>query len=78
MTRRDANITRVVTVPSWLEAAWQAAGSSARAIPAEKPLDTPLTPADLNATVLHLTGMTSEQVTGLGLTPTGRVIEEVF
>ncbi|MFO0801581.1 MAG: DUF1501 domain-containing protein [Gemmataceae bacterium] len=45
---------------------------------AEKPLDTPLTPADLNATVLHMIGMTSEQVTGLGLTPTGRVIEEVF
>jgi uncharacterized protein (DUF1501 family) len=45
---------------------------------AEKPLDTPLTPADLNATVLHLIGMTSEQVTGLGLTPAGRVIEELF
>lgn len=45
---------------------------------AEKPLDTPLTPADLNATVLHMIGMTSEQVTGLGLTPSGRVIEELF
>jgi uncharacterized protein (DUF1501 family) len=45
---------------------------------AEKPLDTPLTPADLNATVLHLVGLTSEQITGLGLAPAGRVIEELF
>jgi uncharacterized protein (DUF1501 family) len=45
---------------------------------AAKPADTPLTPADLNATVLHLVGLTSEQVTGLGLTPTGRVIEELL
>ena len=42
---------------------------------AEKPADTPLTPADLNATVLQQVGLTSEQITGLGLTPTGRVIE---
>lgn len=45
---------------------------------AEKPADTPLTPADLNATVLDAVGLTSEQITGLGLTPTGRVIEELF
>src|SRR5262245_19248015 len=45
---------------------------------AAKPADTPLTPADLNATVLHQIGLTSEQITGLGLTPTGRVIEELF
>lgn len=45
---------------------------------AEKPADTPLTPADLNATVQHLVGLTSEQITGLGLTPIGRVIEELF
>jgi uncharacterized protein (DUF1501 family) len=45
---------------------------------AAKPLDNPLTPADLNATVLHLVGLTSEQITGIGLTPTGRVIDELF
>jgi uncharacterized protein (DUF1501 family) len=45
---------------------------------AAKPADTPLTPADLNATVLGAIGLTSEQITGLGLTPTGRVIEELF
>jgi len=45
---------------------------------AAKPADTPLTPADLNATVLQQVGLTSEQVTGMGLTPTGRVIEELF
>jgi uncharacterized protein (DUF1501 family) len=45
---------------------------------AAKPADTPLTPADLNATVQHLVGLTSEQITGLGLTPVGRVIEELF
>jgi uncharacterized protein (DUF1501 family) len=45
---------------------------------AAKPADTPLTPADLNATVLNQVGLTSEQITGLGLTPTGRVIEELF
>ncbi|MBM3979330.1 MAG: DUF1501 domain-containing protein [Planctomycetes bacterium] len=45
---------------------------------AAKPADTPLTPADLNATVQHAIGLTSEQITGLGLTPAGRVIEELF
>jgi hypothetical protein len=45
---------------------------------AAKPIDTPLTPADLNATVLQQVGLTSEQVTGIGLAPTGRVIEELF
>lgn len=45
---------------------------------AAKPADTPLTPADLNATVLQLVGLTSEQVTGLGLTPSGRVIDELL
>ena len=43
-----------------------------------KPLDNPLTPADLNATVQHMVGLTSEQITGLGLTPVGRVIDELF
>ena len=45
---------------------------------AARPADTPLTPADLNATVQHLVGLTSERITGLGLTPVGRVIEELF
>ncbi|HEX4611283.1 MAG TPA: DUF1501 domain-containing protein [Urbifossiella sp.] len=45
---------------------------------AARPADTPLTPADLNATVQHLVGLTSEQVTGLGLAPVGRVVEELF
>jgi uncharacterized protein (DUF1501 family) len=45
---------------------------------AAKPADTPLTPADLNATVQHAVGLTSEQITGLGLTPVGRNIEELF
>jgi hypothetical protein len=45
---------------------------------ADKPADTPLTPADLCATVFHAVGLTSEQITGMGLTPSGRVIEELF
>lgn len=45
---------------------------------AARPADTPLTPADLNATVQHAIGLTSEQITGLGLTPVGRVIDELF
>ncbi|VTU01870.1 phosphoglycerol transferase family alkaline phosphatase superfamily : Phosphoglycerol transferase family protein, alkaline phosphatase superfamily OS=Singulisphaera acidiphila (strain ATCC BAA-1392 / DSM 18658 / VKM B-2454 / MOB10) GN=Sinac_7128 PE=4 SV=1: DUF1501 [Gemmataceae bacterium] len=45
---------------------------------AAHPADTPLTPADLNATVLQQVGLTSEQVTGLGLVPTGRAIDELL
>jgi uncharacterized protein (DUF1501 family) len=45
---------------------------------AEHPRDTPLTPADLWATVHHTLGTTSEQLNSLGLTMTGRVIEELF
>jgi hypothetical protein len=45
---------------------------------ADKPADTPLTPADLCATVHRAVGLTSEQITGMGLTPSGRVIEELF
>ena len=45
---------------------------------AEKPADTPLTPADLCATVHHAIGLTSEQIAGMGLTPDGRLIEELF
>lgn len=44
----------------------------------EKPADTPLTPGDLVHTVHHCAGLTSEQITGMGLTPAGRVIEELF
>ena len=54
-------------------------GRSARATPRPRSrADTPLTPADLSATVHHAVGLTSEQITGLGLTPAGRVIEELF
>jgi hypothetical protein len=45
---------------------------------AARPADTPLTPADLNATVRHAVGLTSEQIAGLGLAPAGRVIDELF
>ena len=45
---------------------------------AEKPADTPLTPGDLCATVHHAIGLTSEQIAGMGLTASGRVIEELF
>jgi hypothetical protein len=45
---------------------------------ADKPADTPLTPADLCGTVFHAVGLTSEQITGMGLSPSGRVIEELF
>ncbi len=45
---------------------------------AAKPADTPLTPGDLCATVHHAVGLTSEHLTGMGLTPAGRVIEELF
>jgi len=45
---------------------------------AARPADTPLTPGDLCATVHHCAGLTSEQITGMGLTPAGRVIEELF
>jgi uncharacterized protein (DUF1501 family) len=45
---------------------------------AARPADTPLTPGDLCATVHHAAGLTSEHITGMGLTPAGRVIEELF
>jgi hypothetical protein len=45
---------------------------------AAKPADTPLTPADLHATILHQLGLTSEQLTAMGLTPMGRVITELL
>lgn len=45
---------------------------------AEKPADTPLTPADLCTTVHRAIGMTSETYAGMGLLPPGRVIDELF
>ena len=45
---------------------------------AARPADTPLSPADLCATAFNAVGLTSEQITGMGLAPMGRVIEEVF
>ena len=44
----------------------------------EHPRDTPLTPADLYATVYHAAGITSEQQATFGITTGGRVIEELF
>src|SRR5262245_5537673 len=44
----------------------------------EHPHATPLTPADLVATVHHVAGLSSEQVASLGLGVGGRVIEELF
>jgi hypothetical protein len=45
---------------------------------AEKPADTPLSPADLCTTVFSAVGLTSEQLGGMGLTASGRVIEEIL
>ncbi|MFM8272418.1 MAG: DUF1501 domain-containing protein [Gemmata sp.] len=45
---------------------------------ATNPADTPLSPVDINATVLNQIGLTGEQITGLGLAPVGRVIEELL
>ncbi len=46
---------------------------------AERPHDTPVTPADLNTTIWHAVGLTSEQVQSLGVAiPDARVIHELF
>lgn len=45
---------------------------------AERPQERPLTPADLGASIYHALGITTEQLTGLGLTNGGRVIHELF
>src|SRR5262249_3144408 len=45
---------------------------------AERPHDQPLTPADLGATIQHCVGITTEIAANLGLTPSGKVIEELF
>lgn len=44
---------------------------------AEYPANRPLTPADLQATILHHTGITTADLTGFGLTPNAEVIEEL-
>jgi len=46
---------------------------------AQRPHDTPLTPADLAATIQHAVGIGSEQAQTLGIAvPNGRVIHELF
>ncbi len=44
----------------------------------EHPADRPATPADLGATLLDRLGVGAADLTGLGLTPSGRAIEELF
>jgi hypothetical protein len=44
----------------------------------EHPTDRPVTPADLGATVLARLGVGAADLTGIGLTPMGTVIEELF
>lgn len=44
----------------------------------ERPVDHPVTPADLAATIHHCVGITSEQAATLGLGVRGKVIEELF
>jgi hypothetical protein len=44
----------------------------------ERPHDHPVTPADVAATIHHCVGITSEQAATVGLTPSGRIIEELF
>src|SRR3712207_4294971 len=42
------------------------------------PIDRPLSPADVAATVHHAVGVTSEQAQTLGVAVTGKVIEGLF
>lgn len=51
-------------------------GSSDRR--AERPVDRPCTPADLNATILSRLGIGTTELTGVGLNPLGQPIEELF
>jgi hypothetical protein len=44
----------------------------------ELPVDRPITPADLNATILARLGVGAAELTGLGLSPFGQVIEDLF
>ena len=45
---------------------------------AEHPRDRPATPADLGATILARLGISTTDLTGIGLTPAGEVITELF
>lgn len=45
---------------------------------AEHPIDRPCTPADLGTTILARLGITTTDLTSLGLLPMGQVIEELF
>jgi hypothetical protein len=45
---------------------------------AEYPASRPLTPADLNVTILRHLGVGTAELTGFGLTPTAEVIEELL
>ncbi len=44
----------------------------------EHPINRPLTPADLFATALHQLGISTAQLTDMGLTPRGEMIEELL
>jgi hypothetical protein len=44
----------------------------------EHPTNRPVTPADLGATILARLGITTTDVTGIGLTPMGEMIEDLF
>ncbi len=54
----------------------QVIGSSDRR--GEQPVDRPVTPADLGATMLARLGIGTTDLTGIGLTPSGQVINELF
>jgi hypothetical protein len=45
---------------------------------AERPVDRPLTSADVAATIHHVVGISSEQANTLGVSVNGRLIEELF
>src|SRR5262245_688792 len=45
---------------------------------AERPVERPVTPTDLAATIFHAVGITSEQMATLGLSSGGKVIEELI
>jgi hypothetical protein len=44
----------------------------------EQPVDCPVTPADLGATILSRLGIGTTNLTGLGLAPAGELIEDLF
>jgi uncharacterized protein (DUF1501 family) len=44
----------------------------------EHPVDRPVSPADLNATILSRLGIGTTELTSLNLAPAGKVIEELF